>query len=198
MPTIFTHAAIGYTVAKLAGPTDNRRVLIAAAALAALPDVDGLWFSIIPYRHPLGHRGLTHSLLFAAIAGAATALLFVFARGAEPRTFLHLTKLIGLFTLSTASHGFFDALTNGGAGVAFFAPFDHTRFFFPFRPIPVSPMSGAALLTSRGAHLLFWELWFFWTFAAAAAVWERTPKWRMVVALLFCLLGVVAWVAVIA
>nr|HRC76832.1 rhodanese-like domain-containing protein [Kouleothrix sp.] len=33
-------------------------------------------------------------------------------------------------------HGVLDAMTDGGLGVAFFAPFSATRYFFPFRPIP--------------------------------------------------------------
>ena len=41
---------------------------------------------------------------------------------------------MGLYLfLSTASHGVLDALTDGGLGVAFFSPFDQTRYFFPFR-----------------------------------------------------------------
>ena len=39
-----------------------------------------------------------------------------------------------------ASHGVLDALTDGGPGVAFLAPFDDTRYFFPWRPIRVSPL----------------------------------------------------------
>lgn len=40
--------------------------------------------------------------------------------------------------LATISHSLLDALTNGGMGVALFAPFDNRRFFFPFRPIEVA------------------------------------------------------------
>jgi inner membrane protein len=42
--------------------------------------------------------------------------------------------------LATASHGVLDAMTNGGLGVAFLAPFDRARYFLPFRPIQVSPL----------------------------------------------------------
>ena len=44
------------------------------------------------------------------------------------------------FSLSTASHAVLDAMTNGGLGVAFFAPFNNERYFFSFRPIQVSPI----------------------------------------------------------
>jgi inner membrane protein len=37
--------------------------------------------------------------------------------------------------VATASHGILDAFTNGGLGVAFFAPFDKTRYFFPVTPM---------------------------------------------------------------
>src|SRR6267378_8050335 len=43
------------------------------------------------------------------------------------------------FFLATASHGLLDAMTNGGLGVAFFAPFCDTRYFLPWQPIVVSP-----------------------------------------------------------
>ncbi len=45
----------------------------AAAALALLPDIDGLFMRLIPYEAPWGHRGVTHSLTFAAVAALATA-----------------------------------------------------------------------------------------------------------------------------
>ena len=48
-----------------------------------------------------------------------------------------------------ASHGVLDALTDGGSGVAFLAPFDDTRYFFPWRPIRVSPFWGG-FFTPRG------------------------------------------------
>jgi inner membrane protein len=44
------------------------------------------------------------------------------------------------FFLSAASHGLLDALTDGGLGVAFFSPFEQTRYFFPVRPVAVSPI----------------------------------------------------------
>ena len=42
---------------------------------------------------------------------------------------------------SMASHGLIDALTNGGLGIAFFAPFSNERFFFSYRPIEVSTLN---------------------------------------------------------
>jgi inner membrane protein len=191
MPTIFAHGAIGFTAAKvISNHTANRRLISAAAILAMMPDVDGLFFGLIPYRHPFGHRGFTHSLLFAALAGVVTAFVFVHKQWNDRHTF---AKLAVFFSLVTASHGVFDAMTTGGLGVAFLSPFDNTRYFFPFRPIPVSPMSADALLTRRGMRVLSAEFGFFWTFAAAAALWEQGNLWRMIAAAICASLGVAAW-----
>ncbi len=57
-----------------------------------------------------------------------------------------------------ASHGMLDALTNGGLGVAFFSPFEPRRYFFPWRPIAVSPLSVSRFLAGRGLRILAGEL----------------------------------------
>ncbi|RMH04061.1 MAG: LPXTG cell wall anchor domain-containing protein [Planctomycetota bacterium] len=62
--------------------------------------------------------------------------------------------------LCTASHGLLDALTDGGRGVGFLLPFDDRRFFLPWRPVPVSPLSAGAFFTPRGLVVLAGEaLW---------------------------------------
>jgi len=103
-------------------------------------------------------------------------------------------KLAIFFAAITASHGLFDAMTNGGLGVAFFAPFDNTRYFLPWRPIPVSPMSAAGLMTSRGLRVICWEFALFWLFAIAAALWDRRRAPRAVIAALLLIAGAIAWV----
>jgi inner membrane protein len=50
-----------------------------------------------------------------------------------------------------------DALTNGGLGVALAWPFDDKRFFFPWRPIEVSPI-GAGFFSARGLAVIGSEL----------------------------------------
>src|SRR5262245_23407227 len=112
MPTILTHAVVGATIARSSSATSKRPWMIAAAFCATLPDIDVVTFHFgIPYGSMLGHRGLTHSILFAAIAGTVTA------RAA----FVTSAWAIGVvFFLATLSHGLLDALTNGGLGVAFF------------------------------------------------------------------------------
>jgi inner membrane protein len=202
MPTIFTHAAFAFAFSKLAldvkndplnkettlsgtentdtsSITANKLILFAASILGALPDADALFRHWVSSQHPFAHRGLTHSLFFASLIGFALALLFVKHKWNNGQSFWTLTAI---FALATASHGFFDAMTTGGAGVAFFTPFDNTPYFFPFRPIPVAPFSAAALFTVRGVNLLFWEFALIWTFAIGAVVWHRLNRLRKIAA----------------
>jgi inner membrane protein len=170
------------------GAAYDRRLLFASILLPMLPDADALFIRWIRYAHPLGHRGFTHSLLFAALAGVGAAALAV--RGKWGHSFV---KLAFFFAAITASHGLFDAMTSGGLGVAFFAPFDNTRYFLPWRPIPVSPMSAAGLMTARGLRVIRWEFALFWLFAIAAALWDRRGAARMIFALLLLISGAAAW-----
>jgi inner membrane protein len=170
------------------GAAYDRRLLYASILLPMLPDADGMFIRWIPYASPFGHRGFTHSLLFAALVGMGAAALA--ARGKWGHSYV---KLAAFFAAITASHGLFDAMTSGGLGVAFFAPFDNTRYFLPWRPIPVSPMSAAGLMTARGLRVILGEFALFWFFAIAAALWDRRGAARMVIALLFLVAGAAVW-----
>jgi len=77
------------------------------------------------------------------------------------------------FFIATASHGFLDAITDGGLGVAFFAPFDNHRYFLPLRPIHVSPIGAGRFFAHRGLEVLQSELLWIWLPAAllALSVW---------------------------
>jgi hypothetical protein len=61
-----------------------------------------------------------------------------------------------------ASHGLVDAMTNGGLGVAFFAPFSDTRYFFSWRPILVSPISLHVFFGYHGVWVMRSELGWIW------------------------------------
>jgi inner membrane protein len=63
-------------------------------------------------------------------------------------------------------------MTDGGQGIAFFAPFDTTRYFFPWRPVRVSPISIGAFFSTWGLHIFSTELVFIWlpTMLLCAAV----------------------------
>jgi inner membrane protein len=172
----FSHAAAGLALgAVFWRPGVPARYWVLGAALAALPDVDSIGFRFgVAYGDVLGHRGLTHSLAFAAVLSAAVVVVAFpggDAAGPVPRWQLWLY----LF-LATASHGVLDALTNGGLGVAFFAPFENGRYFFPFTPIEVSPISVRAFFTQRGVRVLASELVWVWLPSivfAAAVLWLR-------------------------
>jgi hypothetical protein len=63
---------------------------------------------------------------------------------------LFSSKGVGAFLfLCGASHGFFDAMTNGGLGVAFFAPLDSRRYFLTFRPLEVAFGRGVRFANRR-------------------------------------------------
>ena len=161
MPTILTHAVSGQAIGSLYRSQRPRGFWVWTAVCAMLPDADVISFALgIGYSHLLGHRGLSHSFSFAALVGAIAA--WKWGRGgSRPAVFLH-------FFVVTASHGFLDAFTNGGLGVAFFAPFSNTRYFFPWTPIQVSPI-GAGFFTARDANGAFYgirvlasEFWWIW------------------------------------
>ena len=125
----------------------------AGIVCSILPDADVLGFRFgVSYGEMLGHRGLTHSLLFAALLSiAVTAVL-----SGERR----LRIALSLFVV-TASHRVLDAFTNGGLGIAFLAPFSDERSFFPVRLIAVSPI-GTAFFSTRGWSVLQSEMLWVW------------------------------------
>jgi len=186
MASLFTHAIAGATLGLSADPGVRRKLAFWLAVLlgSSLPDVDVIGFSLgIHYGDLWGHRGMTHSLLFAAIVAFSMAA-YITARhqpAAVPTgshqavgKFLEgRVRLILLFFVIVASHGVLDALTNGGLGVAFFSPFDPTRYFFPYRPIRVSPIGTGAFFSERGWLVLQSEILWVWipAFVLALCIW---------------------------
>jgi len=71
-----------------------------------------------------------------------------------------------LFSLATVSHLVLDSLTDGGSGVALFAPFENSRYFAPWRPIEVSPI-GVDFFSARGLVVLASEMIWVWLPALA-------------------------------
>ena len=160
------HLVAGLVTARVGRPPENVSSggwAAAVVALSFLPDVDVLAFELgIPYAAPFGHRGATHSLVFAALCALALAV-------GVPR----LRRLdLGLLLFAVvASHGMLDAFTDGGLGVAFLWPFSNDRFFAPWRPIPVAPI-GARLLSARGLEIVLIELLIFLP-VLPVAFWPR-------------------------
>jgi inner membrane protein len=177
MPTVFTHAIVGLTASQLCVPKelqqDNRARLIftgLSVALPILPDLDGLFLPIIPYEHLLGHRGLSHSIVFAVFLGAvATAFMIRQAQALKARWIW----LVAYFSVVTASHGLLDAMTSGGLGVALFAPFNNHRYFLPIRPMLASPIWPSQFVSRYGAKVLGIEFLLVWTVSCAALVAQR-------------------------
>jgi inner membrane protein len=137
---------------------------------AILPDADVIGFTLgLPYSSLWGHRGLSHSLCFAFVLSLCVVTLAFREHVAFSRPWW---SHVLYFFVVTASHGVLDAMTNGGRGIAFFAPFDTTRYFFPWRPVRVSPISIRAFFSTWGLKILATELVFIWlpTTLACAAV----------------------------
>ncbi|WP_308990708.1 metal-dependent hydrolase [Mariniflexile litorale] len=149
MASIFGHSVVGFTLTKLIDTKHTKRLLLVAIFSTILPDFDVVSFQLgIPYLHLLGHRGFTHSLLFALL----WAFVIMFTLGKQRKLIWFLVILF-----STLSHGILDAMTSGGKGVGFFIPFDNNRFFFPFREIRVSPIGIEKFFSERGIQVLLSE-----------------------------------------
>jgi inner membrane protein len=178
MASLPSHAAAALALGSCLYRSETpKRVWVLGAIVAMLPDADVIAFRFgIPYQHLFGHRGFTHSLFFALLAAAALTLIAVrrtvsgVSRGA---VFLYLF-------LAAASHGALDAMTNGGLGVAFFAPFDDRRIFFPFRPIQVSPIGLARFFSARRAWpVIRSELVWIWLPAVVLAITVLTLRGKL-------------------
>jgi inner membrane protein len=158
MASPLTHAVVGVALAQVASPELRKEFRFWAAVLVGsiLPDIDVVGFSMgIRYSDLWGHRGMTHSIVFAAITGIAVGLIFV-----APS--IEQLKRMFLFFFITLSHGILDAMTNGGLGVAFFSPFKTERYFFRWRPIEVSPLSSSRFFSERGLAVLLNEMFWVW------------------------------------
>lgn len=149
MASVFGHGFVAYTVAKVIDSKSNRLLLFLAIGSAILPDIDVIAFKLgIAYAHPFGHRGFTHSILFAIL----WSLLLAFSLGKSRK----LIFTIVLF-LASISHGLLDAMTTGGKGVGFFIPLDNSRYFFSFRPIKVSPIGVKEFFSEWGITVILSE-----------------------------------------
>ena len=159
MPTVVSHAVAAVAlIAAFPEQAVPRRLALLGAVCSMAPDIDVIGFRFgIHYGDLLGHRGLSHSFLFAA-AFASLAYLTTASSLLPP---VHRGLVWLYLFLATASHGLLDAMTDGGLGVAFFSPFDRTRYFFSFTPIAVSPL-GAGFFSARGLPVMLSELRWVW------------------------------------
>ena len=157
MASLFAHGAVALAAGRVytARPMP-RRFWVLAVLLSVSPDFDVMGFAMgIEYGDFLGHRGFTHSFVFAILCGSLAAALL--ARSPDwpgPRA----VSVAAFLAVVTASHGVLDGLTNGGLGIAFFSPFDLTRYFLPWTPIQVSPIGFGAFFTRWGVAVLRSEI----------------------------------------
>ncbi len=160
MASVFSHAVAALGIgACFYRPGTPKRVWVAGALCSVIPDLDVVGFHFgIHYGDFWGHRGFTHSLLFAALL-ASLVMLVGFRQGVPG---LGRFALWSYLFLATASHGLLDAMTDGGLGVAFFSPFNNTRYFLRWRPIRVSPIGIARFFSPRGLQVIQSELVWIW------------------------------------
>src|SRR5262249_9107464 len=131
--------------------------------LPIIPDLDS--FSSAAYGSTLGHRGFTHSLLFALWLGLlAGSLTFRSLQGS-------FCVLSAIFFLAIALHGLLDAITRGGADIPFFWPFAEERFG-NWGPIPVSDLGFSLPDPTRSRALRSEMLW----------IWLPTAVWIAIIA----------------
>ncbi|HXV37121.1 MAG TPA: metal-dependent hydrolase [Myxococcota bacterium] len=150
MPSAIAHGLFGAALSSLLPRRQRAKWVVALlAALAAAPDLDVVAFRLgIPYEHPLGHRGVTHSLFFAACVALASIPFWRRALQASAGAASLLTFV------AVASHGVLDTFTDAGRGIGLFIPFDNDRYFAPWRPILTSPLSASRFLSERGLAIL--------------------------------------------
>ena len=164
MPSIITHAAVPLALwAAAERGRISARLLAAGVAAAMLPDLDVLAFALhVPYADAFGHRGASHSLLFAALLAVVAAMGW---RALQARPLQAAAWVL----ICAASHPLLDALTSGGLGVALAWPWSEQRWFAPWRPIRVSPFANN-FFSARGWATLLSELHWVWLPLAVAVL----------------------------
>jgi inner membrane protein len=160
MASAFSHAVAALSIGTcFYRPQIPKPVWVAGVLCSLIPDLDSIGFRFgIHYGDFWGHRGFTHSLIFAAILAGVVTLAITRHRAARIGQFALFVYLF----LATASHGALDAMTDGGLSVAFFSPFDIRRYFLPWRPIHVSPIAIHRFFTPRGFAILQNEAVWIW------------------------------------
>ncbi|HEU0187897.1 MAG TPA: metal-dependent hydrolase [Gallionellaceae bacterium] len=172
MPTILTHAAVPLAIGLgLGSSAIPGRLLIAGVIASIVPDIDVVSFRLgIAYADTFGHRGFSHSILFAL-------LLAAFAISLSSRFGVSRKTSFGFVFVATMSHGVLDMFTNGGLGVALLAPLSDQRYFMPWQVIQVSPLSLHRIMSGRGMEVIWSELQ--WVWLPSALLSMSLLYWRL-------------------
>lgn len=149
-------ASVGYAVA---GKRLGRVAIAAGAVAGTIPDLDNFLPHADAFDAWVGHRGVSHSFLFAALAGPALGWAAwrwcrqnkPFAPAGEEDA---IWAWIGLFTLGIGTHPLLDWFTIYGTQLL--APFSDSRFFVsglgiidPGYTVPLLIGTIAALIAPR-------------------------------------------------
>jgi len=152
--SIFTHPVVAIAFSPWVKKRHKGKVIFSGIILSIFPDIDVIAFKFgIPYEHMFGHRGITHSILFALLFSGTIARLIT--KSSKSAIWLYLFVCM-------VSHGILDALTNGGLGIAFFAPFSSERYFLPIQPVQVSTLHVQHFFSEHGVTVLKSELLYVW------------------------------------
>lgn len=172
MASIITHAICAATITKVLGTSiASTRLLLLCAVLGMLPDADVLTFKFgVSYHDCLGHRGFFHSIVWSAITAIIATVVYLKFIDKQPRPRITLASIMALCFVASLSHPLLDACTTGGLGIAFFAPFDCTRYFFPWRVIAVSPIGIRQFFGEWGLRVIMSEIVYVWIPCAVALV----------------------------
>jgi len=194
MASVFSHAVAALSIgACFYRPGIPKRLWLIGAVCSAIPDLDVIGFDFgIQYGDFWGHRGFTHSLVFAALLATAALVAMIPTRAMSSsmrpvdNSSASFFWMWSYLFMATASHGVLDAMTDGGLGVAFFSPFNNQRYFLPWRPILVSPIGVDAFFSTYGLAVLQNEFVWIWlpalSIAGAAWIMHRSRRRRSLLA----------------
>ena len=175
MPSVITHPAIPLAIAGAYGRLYvPGRLLLAGVIASVLPDLDSVGLQLgVPYGALFGHRGLSHSLVFALLLALAAAIGHSHLDSSASSAF-------AVVLVSAASHGLLDAFTDGGLGIAFLSPVSNHRYFFPWRPLAVSPLGVHRFFSEWGLRVIRSEAQCVWIPGSIVAVFgyliRRNPR----------------------
>lgn len=171
MPLTTTHALVPLAGAIVfAERPIPWRIITAATLAAAAPDLDfatnpiwGVQWGLSPLS-VYAHRGASHSLFVALVAGSLAAIF---------HKQLRVRPLTGAVVVGAAmaSHGLLDMMTDFGLPVAYLWPVSSTRLFADWRPIHSSPFVWGHLFDEALARQSyeFWHI-IFPMFGIASAI----------------------------